>query len=161
MSSDFLRGKRWKLWWLGEKKKKKRDACGNNKTKRPCRRERFNNNEHVLHGSWWPPQGEITTACSAYGSAYGSYSQYRKNDPPGQPMAKTLCVCRLSTHIVLSIQAPIPPGKQGKPRKKRQEESYLFWRNWQSYIQIFAIVTLAQRTAGYSGARTKKVLQIE
>lgn len=39
-------------WKEKKKEKNKRDACGNNKTKKPCRRERFNNTEHVPHGSW-------------------------------------------------------------------------------------------------------------
>lgn len=93
--------------------------------------------------------------------AYGSFSQYRRNDPPGQPMAEVLCACRLSTDIVLSIRAPITPGKQGNTSKETEEESCFFMRNWQGYIQICAMVTLTQRPTRYSIARTKKVLHME
>lgn len=156
MSSAVLRRKRNKLWWFGQKK---RDACGNNKAKKPCRRERLYNTGHVPHSfHYWPPQSEITTACLAY----GSFSQYRRNDPPGQPMAEVLCVCRPSTLIVLSIRAPILPGKQENTSREIQEELHFSWEIGKViYIQICALVRLAQRPARYSIVRTKKVLHME
>ena len=78
-----------------KEKKKMRDACGNNKTKK--RSTTLSTCLRVYgHPLLTTPKGND----DCLPIAYGSFSQYRRNDPPGQPMAEVLCACRLSTDIV-------------------------------------------------------------
>lgn len=133
MSSAVLRRKRYELWWLDEKRRRRRRTRGT-RVAITRRRNRVEENGLttsstclMVHGQplprYWLPQREITTASLVY----GSFSQYRRNDPPGQPMAEVLSVRRLSTHIVLSIReytSTHHTRKARKPQKKIQQGSY-------------------------------------